>query len=227
MKSIDKSHKTPIDTQGSIEDLMKIKTREDLNEAIRLLGGVQIAMKQNTAECEEQLAQVRQRYAEIRTLKVGEEMVALEAREADLKDSITLYCESHREDLLEEGAKSLKLTHGEVGWRKGKDTIKPARSKVTEASLLERIVEQIIEGVRKAMSAITITKRIPITDALKVTFAWDKQGLINKLNAKTITPDDLKPFGFKLVEGEERFFVEVDEALIEGASKPKTSGKTA
>lgn len=197
---------------------MKIKTREDLNEAVRLLGGVQLAMQQNTAECDEQLAKVRERYARLRTLNLNGELVGLEAREAELNDSIADYCETHRDELLPDGVKSIKLTHGEIGWRRGKDTIKPARPKVTEASLLEKLIVSVIAAVRKAMSAVKISEKIPLTDAVKVSFSWDKAGLIKKLNEGAITSNDLKPFGFKLVEGEERFFVEVDESSIEGTT---------
>lgn len=196
---------------------MNIEDREQLNTALQELSQLTSKASELDAECEQKLQEIKSKYASKKVL--DDEQTTFEVREKELLNAIELYCESNRDELLPAGEKSLRLTHGTIGWRKGKDTIKPIK-KESEKTMLDRVVEKFAAALKALLNRTVISKKIKTADAISVSCSWNKAGLLKSLSENTINPNDLKPFGFKVVQGEDVFYCDVEQPKIEGQKQP-------
>lgn len=193
---------------------MKIKDRDQLNSAMERLAKLSSLSAEVDSECDQKLQEIKATYATRKVVK--ESGLTFEEEGEQLREAIEEYCDANRKTLIVEGQKSLRLTHGTIGWHKGKDTIKAAKKKDTEKKMLERLIELFMAGLQLLLTKCKVSENIKTSDAITVSFAWNKAGLIKSLNDKKITPDDLKPFGFKFVPGEDAFYCDIEHPKIEG-----------
>lgn len=193
---------------------MQIRNPDQLNDALRDLGNVNHAERMLSSECNEQVERVKEKYAALMYTSVNGQKVSIKERRAELQGAIELYCEAHREEILEEGEKSRRLTAGLIGWRKQKDTIKPL-GKTTEKSLIEKVFEGLFERIAKTIAAFTVSRAIDTASVVSFELKWNKAGILKQLSENKMKPNDLKPLGFKFVEGGDEFYCTPDEATVE------------
>jgi len=86
------------------------QSREELNDRVAQVGGLQRRLQTIGAKLNRQVAAAQARAAE--------EVSPLEQRLDELVNGIDAYCQSHRDELTNDGKKRIvKLPSGEVGWR--------------------------------------------------------------------------------------------------------------
>ena len=196
---------------------MKIKDRDQLNAAMGELPQLSSQAAGIDAECDAVIKTAKDKAAAEKVIKVDDKTVSIDERAKELCKAIELYCENNRKDLLAEGEKSVRLTHGVIGWRKSKDYVEPLNKK-PEKWWLQKIIEATIDNIIKAINKFKPSD-IVTSDVVKVELKWDKAAMLKGVADGRMKPNDLKPFGFAFREGDDEFFFTIDEATIE-AKKP-------
>jgi phage host-nuclease inhibitor protein Gam len=194
---------------------MLIKTIEDLDQALCRLGELNATEAAITAELDNELAQVRERFADEFYLPTGpDESRLLSELRAEAQAAIKQYCEEHRDELLTGKVKSVQLTHGTIGWHDGKASI--VELPLDEKAKAKGVLAKCLQAVASVVESLTHKiGKLPILDALRVKVEWDKVAIMKAVNANQISPAALKKAGLSLKEAGESFFAE-----------PKTEAKT-
>lgn len=197
---------------------MKIKDRSQLNEAVGELSQLTAKVKSIDATCDAAIKEAKDKASKQKVTTVNESIYSIDDRMKDLNAAIELYCENNRDELVAEGEKSTRLTHGVIGWRKCKDYVE-ALNKKPEKWWLQKIIEATIEKILKALNGFKPSP-IATADVVKVELKWDKAAMLKGIADGRMKPDELKPFGFAFREGADEFYITLDEATIEAQTPP-------
>ena len=192
----------------------KITSREELNEAVGELARLNAQVKQIDSQCDADIKRLKDKAAEEKVHYVDDVPYSIEEWCKILNERVGLYCENNRDELLADGEKSVRLTHGVIGWRKAKDYVEPLNKKA-EKWWLQKIIDATIDSILKAVNKFAPSS-IKTADVVKVDLKWDKAAMIKGIAEGRMKPDDLKPFGFAFREGSDEFYITLDEATIEG-----------
>ncbi|HSX24609.1 MAG TPA: host-nuclease inhibitor Gam family protein [Candidatus Andersenbacteria bacterium] len=101
---------------------------EEAEECLGKIGETQNALIALSAQIDAEIQQIQQRYAD--------QLAVLEGDVSNLLTGLHAFAESHRDELLIDGLKSVKLRTGSIAWRKS-----PPAVKITgkEELIIERI----------------------------------------------------------------------------------------
>lgn len=194
----------------------KIASREELNAAVGELARLNAQAKRIDAECDAAIKRLKDEAAEKKVHYVDEVPFSIEEWCKILNERIELYCENNRDELLADGEKSVRLTHGVIGWRKAKDYVEPL-NKRPEKWWLQKIIDFTIEKILKAVNTFSPDETdIKAADLVKVDLKWDKAAMLKGVSDGRMKPNHLKPFGFAFREGSDEFYITLDEATVEG-----------
>lgn len=189
-----------------------IESREHLDNALALMGDFDALVVTANADLDQALAAVRDQYAPRFTLPIGERDAAgnptavpiIELREI-VAGMIERYCEKERKQLLTEDKKSLKLSHGIIGWRKGKDVV--ADLVQDEADKAKGLLQRCLTAVLAAVAGLTLKLgKLPIASCVNVTVTWKKAAVLSAFNDKHVTAAALKKQGLVVQRGTDEFY---------------------
>ena len=146
------------------------------------------------------------------TVDVDGQRIGFADRTKSIETALETWCAAHRRELLEEGAKSRKLPHGEIGWEKAKDTIDPTKSKEKKGN--PDALDSVKSFLRQSMAAFTDFSSA-LCDCLTLDAAWSKTDLHKGLDGGKFTADEMRSVGFKKSTGQDEFFVRPAEVSLE------------
>lgn len=160
--------------------------------------------------------------------------------EPALRAEAEKYCDKHRDELLPEGRKSLKLNHGTIGWENEPEHLEAAEefpdAGNTEALdlLLRRLRELMVllsqdrdlesdsrpldECLDKFALAI---KKIGASQFVEIKTSWRKKDLLRAFVEAEIKKPMLARAGFEFVEVAEEFYIREGKGLLASQSKAK------
>lgn len=161
-------------------DIRKVETWEDCDRALGVLRGLQAELGLIGSDFDERIAilqQQKQRASQ-----------ALMDRQERIEGLVKIFAGANREGATKKGAKSLKMVHGAVGWKKGNPQITFHKSKEHTLGLV----------LKRGLSSLTNTE-----------VTLDKAAL------KKLTPEEQKALGVGVVQVEQFFIKLSDDPTVE------------
>jgi phage host-nuclease inhibitor protein Gam len=186
----------------------EIETVEQLEQAIQRIGELDSAAKIVQGELDQEISQIRTKYADRLVLKPGKTPLTVEGLRASLHAKAERYCTANKAGLLTGGVKYKQLTHGRIGWRKQPDTFNCTAAEV-EGSPTYSILETATKAITSLVNAIaTVMWGCPIATFLDVRVTWNKKAIKEAITSKTVEASVAKQAGFEIVIGSDVFYCE-------------------
>jgi phage host-nuclease inhibitor protein Gam len=180
-------------------DLGAITKIEEVQEAVRLIGRLDRQIKSNELTMTKEIEEIKSKHE----IAKGR----LDAERASLLALVQTYAVAHRDELLGKN-KTVKLTHGKLGWRKISEKIEPFPKKGSDEmdDLVTRI-ERLQEGGGMAEVPVHTTKYV-----MKTAF-------------KGLAASVLKLLGLERTNSFDEFFVEAHKEKLPDTPDVAEEGK--
>lgn len=193
-----------------------VNSRDELDQALAALAELNAKETKINATLNHKLAEVRESYKDKFKVPVDGGEAELQDVRSTIVSAITTYCEEHRDQLLVDGKKSIELTHGKIGWRKGKDEV--AELPQTEAEAAKGVLVYVLGVCQTALHGLKkIFTKLPLLDVIRIDIKWDKQQLLKRFDDKQITDSQLTKAGLSITRGVDKFYCEPKtEAVTSG-----------
>ncbi len=195
-----------------------IESDEQLDNALATKGELQGIVITANADLDQALQAVRDTFAPRFTLPVGEKdsqgkhaPVNISEINENLDGLIERYCSKNKRRLLKGDAKSVKLLHGVIGWKKKRDALATLLLNEEEAKALKEkgLLAKCLTLLQAACKALTLLLgKSPISSFVAVSVAWDKSALLDAYKQKLLTKAQLVKQGLEPVLGEDEFYCE-------------------
>lgn len=161
-------------------DIRKVESWEDCDRALGVLRGLQAELGLIGSDFDERIALLQQQKQRASQ--------ALLDRQERIEDLVKGFATKNREGATKKGAKSLKMVHGSVGWKKGNPQITFHKSEEYTLNLVQK----------RGLDSLT---------NIKVTL--DKSAL------KKLTPEEQRSLGVSIAQ-DELFFIKLsDDPTVE------------
>lgn len=160
---------------------MKIKTYEELDQALLEAGKLSVELTKKEAELNSKIQKIREQF--------DQSTEGLRENLASLETDIQAYCLKHKEEFNKERRK--ELVHGFVGFRTNPPKVLQLNKKFTVKTTIE-LIKKLFEG-----------KYIRTKEEL------NKDSILTDYSAKELTDDKLAAVGLR-IDQDETFFYEVN-----------------
>ncbi len=179
-------------------------SRDEADTIVLELSRLDAIEARNKADCDRAVATQKALYSARNKTVVDDVEWAIADRRSSLERALESFADANRTELLEGKGKSVKCNHGVYGWRKKPDRLEPVddQTKAGRASLLDKLYAFCVE--------MLITFEGLSTAALQCVnpqITWDHKALLSAREKKRIDGDELRKIGFRVVEGEDEFYV--------------------
>jgi len=177
-------------------------SREAADELLHELGRLDAIEARNEADLKREVAALTRFYSARNRVIVGGLAVAIADRRVAIDVALEAYAQAHKDELISEKKRSVKLNFGTLSWRKQSDGLEPVdgQSNAGRATLLDKLMEFIVEK----LSTYPDLSEAAI-QCLNPQISWRRPELLHAAQAKRIDAVELRRIGFKVVEGEDHF----------------------
>ena len=166
--------------------------REAADVLLLELGRLDAIEARNEAECKRAMAKVKEEYAAKNVVQWEGRAVPIADRRTQLETALSAYATEHKDELIDEKRRSVKLNFGTLAWRKQADQLEPVdgQSNAGRASLLDRLHEHAVEAMGKFqdLSAAALS-------CLNVQLSWRRTELLHARQDKRIDAEELRTAG--------------------------------
>lgn len=198
---------------------MVIRNQAELEEALREIGTIESKEASVKARVDLAIAKAKEDgRKELAAVHIDEdgEAISAEDRKAQLFDAMEHHFTKRADDYLKGDAKSVKLTHGTVGFRQS--PLKLVAVDEDEKGWLARLTKKVQPALETALKGIELATRITGLSALSIKITYDRIGLLNQFKKGAFTEGALKRIGLEVEGGEDEFFAKANEQPISAAS---------
>lgn len=183
-----------------------ITNRDELDQAMAKLVEIDANKAKIDADLNQELADVRDSFADEYLMPWETGAVHVDQVRAEVEAEIMAYCEANRTTLLTGKAKSVKLTHGVIGWRNG-SSAKIEEVKFSEKKQAESTLSKCLAAVMATIKALAlVVGKCGLTQLINVEVSWNKPAILKAYNAKELTKGDMKAHGLKYIPATEKFY---------------------
>lgn len=202
-----------------------IASCEDVDAALRELAWLDWAEGQIVAACAQriELAKWDAEQQMSIDLEGDGEKTTFADRRAALQESLEEWCTEHRDELLEDGGKTRKFSHGSVAWKGQKRRIDPAEGKDAKdvlAAIDRRLDHEhgIVGTIYSLLDSIEVLEGLQASQLLAVKPSVDKGKLLALLKAKPALAKALRKLHLQVVDPPEKFSATASEYVLRSES---------
>lgn len=197
----------------AIGSAFKCTSLEEANAALHELGWLDSFEKTIEAETKEKIEKIKQQAKERFTLSIDQAegeplMITIDDRRAVLVKAVTAWASRHLVDHIEKGARSIKLSHGTIGYRLAPLAVEFAEG-CTEKTVVATIEKK--SGLVALLSATlnTLISRVALSSLIRLKAELNKDG-IKALWQTTTKPirSAIEKFGIKVTGGEDALYLD-------------------
>lgn len=198
--------------EAPVSTVREIESVEDLDAALAALGEMDAQEATANADLDLELTKVRESFEPRYLVTFDEaENQPLAVVRTDLTAAVERFCNAHRKELLTGKTKSVKLTHGTIGWDKVRDSVKvieqPQSDGDQDVKKRTGILDYALGLAQKALSGVKrLFTRFPLLDVIRLEVHWDKVQILTLFKKKQITEKQLEKAGLAVVIGQEKFY---------------------
>jgi phage host-nuclease inhibitor protein Gam len=190
------------------------ESMRDADELLQKLGEIDAVEAQVKAECKAVEEEARRKFKDQLFVKVPGGKVSFEDRRRQIRDSIKIWAEANRDEILTGDLKSRKLNFGTIGWCKAPDSIEAIDGAAGNKTVLERITAHLRGAINKFAALCG-----PVLDCLVIQIKWSRDKLGSAMAEHKIKPVELRAIGFRFVIGEDEFFADPAETRLTSTSE--------
>jgi phage host-nuclease inhibitor protein Gam len=192
-----------------------ISSLDEADRTLAELGRLDALEAKASADCDRLIAQAKERCAAALVVEVDGVEVAIATRRDQLRDGLRVWADANRADLLEDGKKSRKLNHGEIGWRMQRDKLGavPGGTIAGNATVLDQVIAHLQRACDRFKLFAAGTLRF-----IKIQVSFDRTALLSAHARGEVSAKELKAAGYELVAGDDEFYA--TPAKVDLASQP-------
>lgn len=192
----------PIKPAIDLGPKVKIRSKEDLQEAMIVLRSVVSQSGQLKARYNAKVAELDADLAERDCVSVGESSLPCDVYADTLREAIEGYLRSEPADL--EGQRTLEFPAGMIEIRKNPDKIE-----AVEGQTILALTKRAVERINKDEAATAFLEQFGLADFFRVELKADLSGMKTLLDKKKLTKTELRKAGFVTLAGEDRIDIKV------------------
>lgn len=194
----------------TVGTLAPLSSRDELDRALLDLAQLAAVEASLEADCAVECARIKDRFQALMVVRDAAGQASFADRRAELEGLIIDYCAEHRAELLPAGRKSLELTHGVVGWRLGKASVR-----VEGGPAWSKLVDGLVAAVRKALGKLAgLVATAKADEFFTVAVNPDKRAILAAYDAGTLKPRRCAQLGLQILPAEERFYIEPAKVTV-------------
>lgn len=193
---------------------------EELDDALRQMSELDGREKKLKADLDRKVEALKEEFAGRLLVEIDGESVKFADRRSILSDAIERFASGRKAELLPEKAKTRKLNHGEIGWKKARDVVAqlpapaPTKKQPKPVTPYAALCDKLLKALQKCVEAFPLLKGL--APYVRVTVAVDEATLITAIRDRKLTDDEVARLGYRFVEGEDEFFFK--PAKVQAAS---------
>lgn len=185
---------------------VELLSLEAADQALEELGRLNAREAAIQAECDREIARVREHHSARMHIQVDRVETTIADRRQLLLNAVEKFAAENRESILEGESKSRELNHGTIGWRAAPRKIEPVEGGAASGN--PKIIDALMIYLRGLLSGFKLLAS-KVVGAIKVQVSFDKRALLKLALDKDVSAAELRKAGFFLAGGEDALYVNV------------------
>ena len=200
--------------------LAAIRSLEAADLALADLANLDATEARIQAECDTALAIERERFAAAMTIVCHGSAVKIADRRSQIEKALEEFAQREGAKIFPAGARSIKLSNGEFGFRVGNAKLEPIEGGAPKS--YANALDSILALLRKTLGKFKTLFAAGDAQFLKLQIVLDKPALIRAAKEKEITKAELAKVGFEFRLPADAFFAKpkAREVSSQPASPP-------